>query len=130
MTWHNPGLIKEGESRNPNGRPVGRRNKRDAALWFKLEARGDKDPAEFLSELVSNDKEPKRASCISRKLASSLQIREARCQNAIPSEQALLLDEGHPGERINVGRLSGWILGCMCSTREFEEIDPTAKTPL
>jgi len=31
---------------------------------------------------------------------------------------------------INVGRLGGWILGCICSTRELEEIDPTAKTPL
>jgi hypothetical protein len=26
--------------------------------------------------------------------------------------------------------LSGWILGCIRSTRELEEIDPTAKTPL
>jgi hypothetical protein len=31
---------------------------------------------------------------------------------------------------INIGRLGGWILGCICLTREFEEIDPTAKNPL
>jgi hypothetical protein len=58
MTWHNPGAIKAGESRNPEGRPIGSRNKRDAKLWEKLEARGDKDPAEFLSELVTNQNEP------------------------------------------------------------------------
>jgi hypothetical protein len=39
------------------GRNKGSRNRRDAELWIKLEARGDKDPAEFLSELVSNEKE-------------------------------------------------------------------------
>jgi hypothetical protein len=44
---------------NPWGRPVGSRNRRDAAIWEKLESRGDKDPAEFLSELVSNQNEPK-----------------------------------------------------------------------
>jgi hypothetical protein len=43
----------------PLGRPKGSRNKRDAALWEKLEARGDKDPAELLSEIASNENEPK-----------------------------------------------------------------------
>jgi hypothetical protein len=57
MTWQHPGLFKQGETGNPNGRPVGSRNKRDAALWEKLEARGDKDPAEFLSSLVTNEEE-------------------------------------------------------------------------
>ena len=52
-------LWAPGESGNPNGRPVGSRNKRTEAIWGKLEARGDKDPADFLSELVSNENEPK-----------------------------------------------------------------------
>jgi hypothetical protein len=41
------------------GRTPGSRNKRDAELWSRLEARGDKDPAEFLSELVTNKEETK-----------------------------------------------------------------------
>jgi hypothetical protein len=44
---------------NPNGRPVGSRNKRDAALWERLEARGDKDPAELLSEIATDTNETK-----------------------------------------------------------------------
>ena len=41
------------------GRPPGSRNKRDAEFRAKLEARGDRDPADFLSEIVSNPQEPK-----------------------------------------------------------------------
>jgi hypothetical protein len=48
-----------GQSGNPNGRPSGARNKTSYALRERLKARGDKDPAEFLSELVSNESEPK-----------------------------------------------------------------------
>ncbi len=51
--WH------PGKSGNPNGRPAGARNKTSYALRERLKARGDKDPAEFLSELVSNESEPK-----------------------------------------------------------------------
>lgn len=41
------------------GRPPGVRNRASYALRERLKARGDKDPAEFLSEIVSNEKEPK-----------------------------------------------------------------------
>jgi hypothetical protein len=41
------------------GRTKGSRNKRDAELWHRLEARGDKDPAELLSEIVSDEAESK-----------------------------------------------------------------------
>jgi hypothetical protein len=41
------------------GRPTGARNKSSYELRERLKARGDKDPAEFLSELVSNENEPK-----------------------------------------------------------------------
>jgi hypothetical protein len=44
---------------NPKGRVPGTRNKRDAEIWRKLEARGDKDPAELLSEIAANEKDPK-----------------------------------------------------------------------
>jgi hypothetical protein len=36
------------------GRPLGTKNKRNQELAFWLEARGDKDPLEFLSEIVSD----------------------------------------------------------------------------
>jgi hypothetical protein len=49
-----PGVVT-----NPKGRVPGTRNKRDAEIWCKLEARGDKDPAELLSEIVTNENDPK-----------------------------------------------------------------------
>jgi len=58
-------------------------------------------------------------------------LRGASWQNAHPEQlQALFSTKGIRENVINVGRLGGWILGCICSTRELEEIDPTAKTPL
>jgi hypothetical protein len=48
-----------GVSPNPNGRPPGSRNKRTEELWRRLEARGDKDPADILSAIASNESEQK-----------------------------------------------------------------------
>lgn len=48
-----------GVSPNPNGRPPGSRNKRTEELWNRLEARGDKDPADILSAIASNENEQK-----------------------------------------------------------------------
>jgi hypothetical protein len=50
---------KEGQSPNPNGRTRGSRNRRNSELWARLEARGDKDPADLLSEIVTNENEQK-----------------------------------------------------------------------
>ena len=52
-------MFQPGSSGNPNGRKPGTRNKRTEEIWGRLEARGDKDPADFLSELVTNESEPK-----------------------------------------------------------------------
>jgi hypothetical protein len=41
------------------GRPQGARNKSSYDLRERLKARGDRDPAEFLSEIISNENEPK-----------------------------------------------------------------------
>jgi hypothetical protein len=41
------------------GRPQGARNKSSYELRDRLKARGDRDPAEFLSEVASNENEPK-----------------------------------------------------------------------
>ena len=49
---------KPGQSGNPNGRPAGARNRSSYELRDRLKARGGKDPAEFLSEIVSNEEEP------------------------------------------------------------------------
>jgi hypothetical protein len=48
---------KPGESGNPQGRPSGARNKSSYDLREKLKQRGDRDPAEFLSEVASNENE-------------------------------------------------------------------------
>jgi hypothetical protein len=44
-----------GTSGNPYGRPPGSRNKRTEDVWKALEARGDKDPLDFLSALITNE---------------------------------------------------------------------------
>jgi hypothetical protein len=48
-----------GQSGNPNGRPKGSRNKRTEEIFNRLEARGDLDPADLLSSIVTNQQEPK-----------------------------------------------------------------------
>jgi hypothetical protein len=53
------GNWRSGQSGNPDGRPAGARNRSSYELRERLKARGDIDPAEFLSSLVSNEKEPK-----------------------------------------------------------------------
>jgi hypothetical protein len=47
------GRVQLGEIRNPNGRPAGSRNKRTQDIIDLLQSRGDKDPLDFLSEVVS-----------------------------------------------------------------------------
>src|SRR5262245_30759269 len=47
-------LWKPGQRPEGSGRPRGSRNKRNEELWRKLAARGDLDPAEFLSEIVTD----------------------------------------------------------------------------
>jgi hypothetical protein len=48
-----------GQSGNPKGRVVGTLNRRTEAIWGKLEARGDTDPAEFLSSVVHDEQAAK-----------------------------------------------------------------------
>jgi hypothetical protein len=57
--------FQAGESWNGNkgGRPTGSRNKRTEEIFLRLEERGDKDPADLLSEIVSNVQEPKETVC-------------------------------------------------------------------
>jgi hypothetical protein len=43
-----------GHTNNPNGRPVGSRNRRTNEIFNKLEARGDLDPADHLSSIVTD----------------------------------------------------------------------------
>jgi hypothetical protein len=50
----NPGYFKAGEVANPNGRPKGSRNKRTQEIIDLLQSRGDKDPLDFLSEVISS----------------------------------------------------------------------------
>ena len=44
-----------GESGNPIGRPKGTRNKRTQEIIDLLQSRGDKDPLDFLSEVISGN---------------------------------------------------------------------------
>jgi Family of unknown function (DUF5681) len=52
--WH----FQPGTSGNPNGRPTGSRNKRTKDLWDLLDKRGDRDPVEFQSQIVSDETIP------------------------------------------------------------------------
>jgi hypothetical protein len=40
------------------GRQLGSRNKRNAEIFHRLETRGDTDPADLLSSIVTNNQEP------------------------------------------------------------------------
>src|SRR6516225_9123522 len=40
------------------GRPIGARNRVSGELRERLKSKGDKDPAEYLSEVVSDEKQP------------------------------------------------------------------------
>ena len=52
MTFH------QGHTFSP-GRRHGSRNKRTAEIFHRLENRGDLDPADLLSSIVTNNEEPK-----------------------------------------------------------------------
>jgi hypothetical protein len=46
--------FEPGQSGNPNGRKPGARNKRTQAILDIIEARGDKDPIDVLSDLITH----------------------------------------------------------------------------
>ena len=50
--------FQPGHTFSPGRRP-GSRNKRTAEIFERLEGRGDKDPADLLSEIVTSESEPK-----------------------------------------------------------------------
>jgi hypothetical protein len=52
-----PSNYKPGQSGNPNGRAPGTPNKRSEELRIRLKNRGDVDPADFCSSIVSNTNE-------------------------------------------------------------------------
>jgi hypothetical protein len=52
------GRFQAGNNANPNGRPVGSRNKRTQEVLDLIQARGDKDPLDALSDLITNNKDP------------------------------------------------------------------------
>ena len=49
--------IDPGTTPNPRGRPPGSRNKRTQELLDLIQSRGDKDPLDFLSEVISGNGE-------------------------------------------------------------------------
>jgi hypothetical protein len=53
----NPNWVA-GQSGNPNGRPVGSRNKRTQEILDLIQGRGDKDPLDALSEIITSNKDP------------------------------------------------------------------------
>jgi hypothetical protein len=62
MAGPNPtgkGGFQPGEIGDPNGRPTGSVNRRSEELRIRLKNRGDKDPADFLSSVVTCEQDPK-----------------------------------------------------------------------
>ena len=51
-------LYEQGQSGNPNGRPKGARNKRTQEILDLIQGRGDKDPLDALSEIVTTNQDP------------------------------------------------------------------------
>ena len=66
------GLFQPGQSGNPNGRPVGSRNKRTQEILDLIQERGDKDPLDALSEIVSTNKDAALVAQASNMLAPYL----------------------------------------------------------
>src|SRR5262252_10549095 len=52
------GGFRAGEIGNPSGRPRGAANRRSEELRRRLRDRGDVDPADYCSSIVSNPNEP------------------------------------------------------------------------
>ena len=50
--------FQPGDVGNPNGRPKGTRNRRTQEILDLIQARGDKDPLDALSEIVSTSENP------------------------------------------------------------------------
>jgi hypothetical protein len=74
--------FKSGEVSNPNGRPKGSRNKRTEEIFTRLEARGDLDPADLLSSIVTNTTEPKELRIQAAGLL--LPYRYGKCGSLVP----------------------------------------------
>jgi hypothetical protein len=51
-------MFQKGQVSNPNGRPFGSRNKRTKELLDTLAGRGDKDPIDYLSDVVTGGTDP------------------------------------------------------------------------
>jgi hypothetical protein len=66
------GRFQVGNNANPTGRPVGSRNKRTQEIIDLIQGRGDKDPLDALSELITNNKDPAIVSQASNILAPYL----------------------------------------------------------
>jgi hypothetical protein len=50
--------FQSGNIANPNGRPPGSRNKRTQQILDLIQSRGDKDPLDALSEIVTTNQDP------------------------------------------------------------------------
>jgi hypothetical protein len=48
-------ILPIGHTNNPNGRPPGSRNKRTQEILDAIKSRGDKDPLDFLSEVITSN---------------------------------------------------------------------------
>jgi hypothetical protein len=64
--------FQPGQVGNPNGRPVGSRNRRTQEILDLIQGRGDKDPLDALSEIISTSENPEHRISASNILAPYL----------------------------------------------------------
>jgi hypothetical protein len=79
--------FQPGQSGNPDGRPVGAINRRDAELFARLKNRGDREAADILSEIANDKNEPTPLRIAA---ATALAPYEHGKRGAIPEPPALV----------------------------------------
>jgi hypothetical protein len=89
---------QDGISNNPNGRPIGARNKRTAEIVKQLISNGFKDPLIVLGELISTSKDESIRATAANMLAPYLHGKVASIPSPIYLDHAVTLPHPNPAK--------------------------------